>query len=136
MTQEQMLNLGYAFAAVLFTVVLIVLIKVFGNLKTGLIGPELNLLTYGSLWDTISGAARGENYWKHIAPDLTAFRALILIFVVFINTVIMAWNFKLSDQVENDHLYTNSQKMWRKLWSTFFGVLSFVFFLTVKTYWE
>jgi hypothetical protein len=136
MTQDQMLNLGYAFATVLFTVVLIVLIKVFGNLKTGLIGPELNLLTYGFLWDTISGATRGENYWPHITPELTAFKTLILIFIVFINTVLMAWNFKLADQVENINLYTKSQKKWRKLWSTFFGVLSFIFFLTIKTFWE
>jgi hypothetical protein len=135
MTQEQILNLGYAFATVLFTVVLIVLLKVFGNLKTGLIGPELNLLTYGSLWDTIAGATRGQTYWKNITPELITYKALILIFIVFINTVLMAWNFKLADQV-NGYQYSTSQKRWRMFWSTFFGVLSFVFYITMKTFWE
>ncbi len=136
MTDEQKLNLGFAFATVLVTVVLIILIKVFGKLKTGLIGPELNLLTYGALWDTISTAAKGQDYWIHISPDFTAFKSLFLILIALCNTILMAWNFKLANRIETEYFYKKSRKNWLKIWSTFLGLIGLMNFLILKTFWE
>jgi hypothetical protein len=136
MTTEQILNFGFAFATVLVTVIIIILYKVSGKLKTGFIGPELNLLTYGSLWDTVSIAARHQPYWIHINAELLPFKILLLILISIANTVIMAWNFKLANRIETEYFQKNSQKVWLKIWSIFWGLIGIMTFFILKTFWE
>jgi hypothetical protein len=56
MSSAHLIELIYAVLTVIITIVLIIGLKIYGNLPIENIGPELNILTYGFMWDTILSA--------------------------------------------------------------------------------
>ena len=104
MTGLNLLNLIISLLTVFCTVVLVVLIKVFGGINCNIssIGADFNLLTYGFLWDTSTTALRGKEYWPRFPsdPSYTQFKPIVLLAIFIFNFLFMALNLKLVDIIQ------------------------------------
>ncbi|MBD2752603.1 hypothetical protein [Spirosoma validum] len=136
MDQEQIVSLIVSFLTILVTVILIVFVKIYSKIPSGAIGPELNLLTYGTLWDLIISAMKGEDYWKNIEPTLLPYKSFILTFIVILNFVMMAWNFKLANLIEKKRSLSMHTKKQLKGVSLFLGLISLCFYTVFQVFWK
>ncbi len=130
MTPPQIFELAAASLTVIVTIILVIFLKVYGNLPVGNIGPELNLLTYGFLWDTVLKAVTGS-YWKHFPQDIENLKPLVLIGVVLLNVVLMAINFKLAYRLEEG---TIENRGLTRFGVFFLGIVSLMIFLVLKVF--
>ena len=130
------LNLVYAVLTVLVTVVFVIFVRVFGKLPTSLVGPDLNLLTYGFLWDTTAKALRGVEYWPRFNPLLWRVnKATTLFAIAFVNLIVLGGNLKFAHSVEK------MEKGRLRTWVfcplvNAFGVFSLILFLWIQAAWE
>jgi hypothetical protein len=122
----------FSVLVILVTVIIIILAKKFGRIKNGAWGPELNLLTYGFLWETIISAMRGEPYWMGFSMD-AKFKPLLLAFIMIGNSFLLAWNLKLDDKIPTQK---GMWATWLKFSRGFLGTCSLLIFLAIDTYWE
>jgi hypothetical membrane protein len=140
-------NLFYAIITVVITVFFVQLIRKFGNVPSGLVGPELNLLAYGFLWDTTVKALRGVEYWPRFEQFVWSFgngtalhvnKGTTLFIMSFLNLVVMGANLKLSNYAEES--IKTKPKGWRtrllKCSVTSLGTFSMFLFLFVQSIWE
>src|SRR6266436_6780723 len=107
-------DLVSALFTVFITVVVILAMRRFGKLPIPLFGVDLNLLTYGYLWDTAWKALRGTPYWPRWDGTLLAMnKPTVLFLVCLLNFFLLAWNMKILHKIERyteakTHLgYTN-----------------------------
>jgi len=132
----QLDNLFYAVLTVFVTVVFVTALRVFGKLPVSLIGPDLNLLTYGFLWDTASKALRGAEYWPRFVPLAWNVNRPTTLFVISaVNLLALGSNMKLA------HLVEGMKKGGLKDWVlrplvTMLGVFSLFVFLLIQSSWE
>lgn len=132
-------DLVYAVLTVFITVVIILAIRRFGNLPVALFGVDLNLLTYGYLWDTAQKALRGTSYWpRWNGPLLEMNKPTVLFLICLLNLFLLAWNMKILDKIERYtkakiHLgYTN----WvLRPVAIGFGLTSLVAFIVFNAMW-
>ncbi|MBO0953269.1 hypothetical protein [Fibrella forsythiae] len=132
-------GLASALATVGVTVVLIVLVKKFGNVPRGSTGPELNLLTYGALWDIINTAMKGEEYWKNMeytTPALDPYKSYVLGGLTLLNFIFTAWNFKIAHRIETTSSLNTLPRIGLAALSNILGIFSLVLYLVFKTVWE
>jgi len=134
LSHQQWLDLAMACATVIVTVGLVVALKIFANIPIGNVASDLNLLTYGFLWDTILKAMYG-NYWQKLSPDLQSFKPLMLFFVIVLNFVLMLWNIKISYNLELSKLQGTTNKN-LKIFSYVIGMFSLMIFFVIKIYAE
>jgi hypothetical protein len=132
----QIQNLFYAMLTVFVTVVLVTLVRVFGKLPVSLVGPDLNLLTYGFLWDTGAKALRGVTYWPQFKPLIFEINKPTTLFVLaLLNLLLLGANLKFA------HLVENTPKSARRTWLysplvNALGVFSLILFLWIQAMWE
>lgn len=131
MTPQQIFELIAASLTIIITILLVVGLKVYGNLPVSNIGPELNLLTYGFLWDTVLKAINGS-YWLNFPKNIENIKPLILIGVILLNIVLMAINFKLAYKLEEGLL--ESHKPTNRFLVYFIGIVSLTIFLVLKVF--
>ena len=135
----------YAFLSVIGTVILVTLVKVFGNLPTSILslGTDLNLLTYGFLWDTSVKALRGQEFWSRFPQEDLSFlnKPTILVCIFIFNFLLMAFNLKLEHRV-TERKKSNHEKS--SSWVTYWvlkpgvlalGVFSLLIFLFINAAW-
>jgi len=92
---------AYALITVFISVVVILAMRRFGNLPVALFGVDLNLLTYGYLWDTATKALKGTEYWPRLnGTVLYVNKPTILLVTCLLNLFLLAWNMKLLDKIE------------------------------------
>ncbi|ETW93065.1 MAG: hypothetical protein ETSY1_40860 [Candidatus Entotheonella factor] len=131
----EFINVFYALLTVFITVLCVIVIRVFGNLPISLLGPDLNLLTYGFLWDTSSKALRGVDYWPRFVPVIPNINASTTLFVIVVfNLLLLGVNLKLAHHAPD---FTDGQQKWliRPLTNTI-GILSLIIFLLIQGMWE
>jgi hypothetical protein len=132
-------DLVYAVITVFISVVVILAIRRFGNLPIALFGVDLNLLTYGYLWDTATKALRGTSYWPRWNGTLLQMnKPTVLLLICLLNLFLLAWNMKILDNIERYteakiHLgYTN----WvLRPVAIAFGLTSLVAFIFFNSMW-
>lgn len=132
MVPNHFLELCYASLTVIITVLLVLGLKAYGNIPTDNIGPDLNLLTYGFLWDTVFQAIRSGNYWPQFPEDLKDYKIVLLMFIVIANTILMAVNFKLAYRTQVTYSFTDKQRL--RFLTFFLGIVSLVIFLVLRVY--
>ena len=117
----------YAFLSVIGTVILVTLVKVFGNLPTSMLalGTDLNLLTYGFLWDTSIKALRGQEFWSRFPQEDLSFlnKPTILVCIFIVNFLLMAFNLKL-EYIVIERENSKHGKSWVTNWVLKPGVLA------------
>ena len=92
---------GYALLSVFITVVVILLIRLYGKLPVTLFGVDLNLLSYGYLWETCLKAIRGHSYWPRLtSPSIN--KPLLLFVICLLNVLLLAWNMKILHNIETN----------------------------------
>lgn len=125
----------YSILIVLVTIVVVLLIKIFGNIPASTIGTDLNILTYGFLWDTVIKSVRGKEYWINFEPSLVfeLNKATILLVICLVNTILMAWNFKICHKASIDH--SLKTRLILKPISLVIGMISLFFFLFCRVVW-
>jgi hypothetical protein len=129
-------NLFYAALTAFVTVFFLVVVRIFGKLPVPFVGPDLNLLTYGFLWDTTVKALRGAEYWPRFQPlAWNLNRGTTLFVIATFNLLALAANMKLAHRVEK--LPEGFTRKWllRPL-ITALGVLSLIVFLWIQAAWE
>jgi hypothetical protein len=94
-------DFGCALLTVFIAVVLLILIRLFGKLPVSLFGLDLNLLTYGYLWDTALKALRNQTYWPRLS-DPSINKAVLLFVICLCNFIFLAWNMKILDSIEKN----------------------------------
>ncbi|MEP6669104.1 MAG: hypothetical protein ABJF10_08130 [Chthoniobacter sp.] len=129
-------SLTYAILTVFVTVWLVVLVRVFGKLPVSLVGPDLNLLTYGFLWDTAMKALKEQPYWPSFEPLLLGINKPTTLFTIaLLNFILLAANFKIAYRVEK--MTDGVLKTWiGKPSVTTLGVFSLIVFLWAQAKWE
>ena len=133
------LDLFYSMLTAIVTVVLVIGLRVFGNLPVGIFGPDLNLLTYGFLWDVGIKAMRNVEYWPRFDPTGWPLnKPTTLITISLINLILMGWNMKLADNVATRN--RNGEKTWYtegilKPFIIAIGITSLIVFLYVNSVW-
>lgn len=129
-------NLVYAVLTVFVTVGLVMVIRKFGKLQASFVGPDLNLLTYGFLWDTTAKALRGAEYWPRFEPlVLDINRATTLFVIALLNLIVLGANMKLAHRAEQ--MKPGPVKKWLlQPLITALGVFSLVVFLLIQGAWE
>jgi hypothetical protein len=129
-------NVFYAGLTVFVTVIFINIIRTFGKLPVSFVGPDLNLLTYGFLFDTTLKALRGTVYWPHFHSLLGEINRPTTLFVIsLINLLALGFNMKLAHQAEK--MANSRVKTWAmKPLITAIGVFSLVIFLFAQAAWE
>ena len=132
-------DLVNAVITVFITVVVILAMRRFGNLPVALFGVDLNLLTYGYLWDTASKALRGTPYWpRWNGPLLEMNKPTVLLLICLLNFFLLAWNMKILHKIERytaakTHLgYTNW--LWKPV-AIGFGLTSLIAFIFFNAMW-
>ena len=129
-------NLIYAALTVVVTVVFVIVVRVFGNLPVSLVGPDLNLLTYGFLWETSAKALRGAEYWPRFEPLFWNInRPTTLFAIAFLNLILLGANLKLAYRVESMKSTTQRKWLWKPIVNAL-GVLSLILFLLIHAAWE
>src|SRR5262245_57369627 len=129
-------NLIYAALTVVVTVVFVIVVRVFGNLPVSLVGPDLNLLTYGFLWETSTKALRGVEYWPRFAPLFWNInRPTTLFALAFLNLLLLGANLKLAYRVESMKDTTQRKWLWKPIVNAL-GVFSLILFLLIHAAWE
>jgi hypothetical protein len=129
-------HLTYPILTVCVTVVLIIVIRKYGKLPVSSMGPDLNFLTYGFLWDTTVKGFKGENYWPYFHPLIGHINKPTTLFIIAVfNLMILGSNMKLAFKTEN---MTDG---WRKKWVakplvSAAGCVSLIIFLWVQATWE
>jgi hypothetical protein len=119
-----------ALIAIIIAVVLIAVLKRFGGIKAGRIGPELNLFTYGYLGDTFIKAMNKEKYWPQFPPEFDDVKIWVLFILATANLVLMGYNFKLDSTM--DHLPSSRRKNFRRVTMIASGIVSLVIFFECK----
>jgi hypothetical protein len=130
-------DFAYAVITVVISVVVILAMRRFGNLPIALFGVDLNLLTYGYLWDTAGKALKGAEYWPRWNRALLELnKPTVLFLICLMNLFLLAWNMKLLDKIERsintNVLYTN---LALKPFSIALGLTSLVAFLFFNSVW-
>ena len=84
---------------IFFTILLIYILKFLTNIKVDLIsiGTDLNLFTFGFLFDIALKAMEGKEYWSNYSYLLSKNYLLLIIFTA--NALIMMVNFKLENHI-------------------------------------
>jgi hypothetical protein len=101
------------------------------------VGPELNLLTFGFLWDVIMKAMLKQCYFDRIWSPLIDHKPFVLAVIVLSNFVLMACNLKWTAQLDARRKFISSHAVQlRRIRVVFFGVLSLLIFLSIKTFWD
>jgi hypothetical protein len=147
MTGINLLNLIISLFTVFCTVVLVVLVKVFGNINCNIssIGTDFNLLTYGFLWDTSATALRGQEYWPRFPsdPSYSQFKPIVLLAIFIANFLFMALNLKLVDiiqaRTQNPAIPARSRVVTKWLLSPSaisLGFVSLVFYIYINSIWN
>jgi len=129
-------NLFYGALTAFVSVVLVMLIRKFGKLPISLIGPDLNLLTYGFLWDTAVKALRNVEYWPRFQPLMWNInRPTTLLVIALLNFILLGFNMKLAHKVEN--MAKGPLRNWLlRPCVTAVGVFSLIAFLWIQASWE
>ena len=133
----------YSFLTVFITVILITIVKVFGGISINgtAIGTDLNLVTYGFIWDICTKALRGHDFWPRFSVNLTFLNKPVILLLIFVgNFLIMALNLKLEDIV-NQRQNTGVQPAWvtqmlLKPSVIALGVFSLIIFLLLNSAWS
>lgn len=138
-------ELIFSISTVFVTVILLIMVKTFGNIPISSvgIGTDLNLLTYGFLWDTCTKALRDQPFWPRLSLEQSFFSKQFVLLIVFtVNFMIMAGNFKLEHQIEKRLKEpAPSQRKIRvtnwllKPFSVASGVFSLILFLFLTSMW-
>lgn len=132
-------ELFYAALSAFVIVGLITLMRMFGNLPLSLFGPDLNLLTYGFLWDISIKAVRGIDYWPRFDPSVWPLnKGTTLLVIALLNVILLAWNLKLSRKVETIYEKSGRSKYTEWLLKPFviaLGIVSLVLFLLLQSMW-
>jgi hypothetical protein len=130
------LNLFYAVLTVLGIVGLVAAARAFGKLKPTRLGPDLNLLTYGFLWDISLKALRGGDYWSKFHADQWPINKPTTLFVIaLVNVLFTAWNMKLDESIGAKGAAGFKLFMTRVL-SLTLGTTSLLMFLAVSSILE
>ena len=84
---------------IFFTILLIYILKFLTNIKVDpiSIGTDLNLFTFGFLFDIALKAMEGKEYWSNYSYLLSKNYLLLIIFTT--NALIMMANFKLENHI-------------------------------------
>lgn len=134
-----MVDLFYAGLSAFVTVGLIILMRMFGKLPLSLFGPDLNLLTYGFLWDTSIKAIRGIDYWPNFDPSVWPInKGTTLLVVALVNLILLAWNFKLSHKVAATYQKSGRSAYTEWILKPFviaLGMTSLILFLLLQSMW-
>jgi len=126
----------YPILTVFVTVVFVIIVRRFGELPVSFVGPDLNLLTYGFLWDTAVKALRGDQYWPGFKPlAWNVNKGTTLFVIAAFNLIVLAANMKLADRVEAAKAGRLRKWVLRPLVFVL-GVFSLIVFLSVQAAWE
>jgi len=126
----------YPVLTVFVTVVFVIIVRRFGELPVSFVGPDLNLLTYGFLWDTAVKALRGDRYWPGFKPlAWNVNKGTTLFVIAAFNLIVLAANMKLADRVEAAKAGRLRKWVLRPLVFVL-GVFSLIVFLSVQAAWE
>ena len=131
MTQHQLYELAVAILTAVATVLLIQFFRKFAKIPTDGIGLDLNLLTYGFLWDTVLNATEGK-YWDKFPEGSKEFKPLLLIAIVFANLLLTLQNMRLTYEIEG--LSESIEKKKKKFRSYYMGIVSLIIFLILKVF--
>ena len=121
---------------IFFTILLIYCLKIFANIKVNLIsiGTDLNLFTFGFLFDIALRAMEGKEYWSNYSQILSKNYLLLMIFTG--NALIMMLNFKLEDHiatiVNSSNYSINLVNYFYKPCVIFLGILSLSIYLVLN----
>lgn len=130
-TEHNFIELCLTSLLVLLNIVLIIIIKAYGKIPIENTGLELNLLTYGFLWETILDAFYGD-YWPNIPDGLAKYKPIILAVLTFFNFILTIVNFKIAHNVESGLI---SKRKWLyKSLSYFMGIVSLTIFFVLKIF--
>jgi hypothetical protein len=130
------LKLFYAVLTVAVVVVLVTAARAFGKLKPTRLGPDLNLLTYGFLWDTTLKAVQNKEYWPNFqAAQWPVNKATTLLVIALVNVVFTAWNMKLDESISAPGV-TGFKLFMRRTLSLAVGITSLVMFLGISSILE
>lgn len=128
------LDLGYAAFGLFLGVFFIYLIKRFGGIKTGFLGPELNAFTFGFLCDDLVTAMQSKSYWSEYPYQEG--KSLVLGSLLVLNLVLFAWNLKIDDKLDT-HRWRGSHSTFREQFlSVFYGILAVGIYLVIKVAWN
>ena len=98
-------TLRNSFLIIFFTIFLIHILKVLMNIKFNVvsIGTDLNLFTFGFLFDTALKAMNGNQYWNNYSQSyFFGFSKNISLLLIFaFNMLLMMFNFKLEYYTAN-----------------------------------
>lgn len=134
LTDEQVRKLLYALLTAVVLVVVVLVMKRFGELKRQNFGVELNLLTYGFLAETVITALKGNEYWPNFNNDYLLSKGAILFIIAISNLFIMGFNFKLEEKT------STIENKWKKACNQFLvgimGCISLTIFLALNIYWS
>jgi hypothetical protein len=132
-------DLAYAIITVFISVIVILAIRRFGNLPVALFGVDLNLLTYGYLWDTTAKALKGAEYWPRWSGTLFQLNKATVLFVIcLLNLFLLAWNMKILDKIEvNSRAKTSAHYTnWiLRPVAIAFGLTSLIAFILFNSVW-
>lgn len=141
----------YSFLTVFITVILITTVKVWGGISINgtAIGTDLNLATYGFIWDICTKALRGQDFWPRFSVSLTFLNKPVILLLIFVgNFLIMALNLKLEDivnQRQNISVQPEQNIRVQPKWVTqmllkplviALGVFSLIIFLLLNSAWS
>ena len=130
------LNLFYAVLTVSVVVGLVAAARAFGKLKPTRLGPDLNLLTYGFLWDITLKAVRGREYWPNFHADQWPInKATTLLVIALINVVFTAWNMKLDESISAKG-FAGLKLFLTRVFSLAIGITSLLMFLGISSILE
>jgi hypothetical protein len=130
------LKLFYAILTVAVVVLLVTAARAFGKLKPTRLGPDLNLLTYGFLWDTTLKAVQDKEYWPNFhAAQWPVNKATTLLVIALVNVVFTAWNMKLDEAISAPGV-TGFELFMRRTLSLAVGITSLVMFLGISAVLE
>ena len=92
----------YAIFAVIVTVLILFGVRWYGNIPNSSLCIDLNLLTYGFLWDVAIKAVREREYWPRFDESLLDLnKGTTLLSIALLNFVFMACNFKLVNKINS-----------------------------------
>jgi hypothetical protein len=127
----------YSILTVFVTVILLIVVKEFGNIPTSplSVGTNLNVLTYGFLWDTSIKALRGQDFWTRFPLNSVFFTKPVILFLIFVvNFLIMAWNLKL-EHMFNERIKDKKSQNGLKVTIIALGCFSLIIFLILNSAW-
>lgn len=102
-------------------------------MPVGNVGCDLNILTFGFLWDVILKAIAGS-YFEKLPTGLAPYKALVLASVIILNFFFVLINLRISASLDKRPAGLSIRPFWLRFWAYFVGLLGVFIFVTLKIY--